>query len=1322
LADRETLLRSALDALATHVAVLDLDGVILAVNEAWRRFADDNGFGEPRFGVGENYLVVCEQSMHGGGTDEGRVAAGGIRAVAAGEIDRFTIDYPCHPPHGERWFQMCVTRATSPAGARLVVAHEDITERKRGDERHRAFIEHSSEAIWRFELAEPLSVALDEQAQIDHAYQHARLAECNDATARMYGYERAADLIGAPLTRLLPRDDPSNVEYLRRFVASGYRLTDAESHEVARDGSPRFFLNNLIGMVVDGHLVRAWGTQRDVTRLKLAEVALRDSERKLRLALDAAGLGIWELHADGSRTLSDTYVDVVGAAPTTQDGYLDIVHPDDRSELVARVQTAVRERGSYRYEYRVQPPGAAERWVAGYGRVVRSDGGNPDRMIGVVMDVTARRQAETQREEARRSMQLALAVARAGVWEWQVATNRVLGDESLARLFGIGHEDIVAGGVSVERFRAPIHPDDLQRVDRAMQPILTAGGEFESEFRVLGSDRAPRWVAARGKVELDASGALVRLTGLVFDVTAQKESERDAAVLVELGERIRTVDDARELCTAVERLLDERFDETHHVLAADTGPDAGEAGAGDTAGFASQHDRLLSRDAIADLHAGRTVVVNERDLSAAKPGERARGVSALVAVPRLGETGWSFTLFAVAGRPREWRAHEIALLETVAERTWNAVEKLRLAARLRVSEQRYRSLVSATAAIVGVTDPEGRFVAAQPGWEAYTGQSWDEHGGYGYLNAIHPDDREAAAHAWQTARDEGAVFEYEARLRHAASDSYRYCVARVIPVRNAAGAIREWVSSIVDVDEQRRAEMRIRASDAEWRLVFESARDFAIFTLAADRRVTRWNPGATRLLGYEDAEIIGQVADVLFTPEDRAALVPEQEVASVLTSGRAEDERWHLRKDGSRFWASGLMMPLANERGETIGFVKIMRDMTVGKWAAEEREELLRIAERARADAESASRAKDDFLATLSHELRSPLQAAMGWAALLRSGNLSGVQLDKAVKTVERSIRHQVRLVDDLLDVSRILTGKLHLETTTVDLVLVIEQLREEMQVDVRGKGLDLVVAVERCGTVLGDAQRITQIFRNLLTNAIKFTPAGGRIEIVGCDRDDGVVVAVSDTGQGIAADFLPHIFDRFSQADSSMTRQHGGLGLGLGIVRHLVQMHGGSIAAESAGVGEGATFRVRLPHGASTPGDQSMRIAGESGAGSLRGVLVGLVDDDANARDALALLLQEIGARVVTASSAHEALNLFSSARPDVIVSDLGMPDHDGFWLARELRALGSTVPMIALSGFAAADVKARVLAEGFRAHVSKPAGRRELAESIANVLEVHR
>lgn len=1312
--ESEAFLQSALDALSAHVAILDRDGTIVAVNAAWQRFAAANGCAERDCGVGSSYLAAYRAS----GLSEAGAAAEGIDAVARGALPRFVMDSASDGPDGRRWFQMTVTRFAATEPVRLVVAHEDVTARRqtedelrRSEERYRAFLSQSSEAIWRFELAVPMPVTLDLDAQVEHVYAHAYLAECNDATAQMYGWERAEDLIGARLDVLLPREVAANVAYLRRFTESGYRLSGGESVERDRSGAQRVFLNNLIGVVEDGELLRAWGTQREVTAMRAAESALLESERKLRLALEAGGLAIWEWNSDGTRVVSDNYAGVVGAAPLTNETFLDLVHEADRGGLIASLQRALRETGVYHHEYRVVLPDGSVRWIAGHGRVLPSEqdapaDGTPVRMIGFVMDVTARREVEEQREDARRSMQLALSVARAGVWSWELERNRVTGDESMARLFGLPPEDVVAGRLSLKPFLAAVHPDDRRRVRQDLASILGAGGEYHTEYRVEG-EGGLRWVSSRGKVQTGADGAVQRVAGIVFDVTAERRHERERALLGEIGEVIRIERKPAALLDAAARLLRERLELEACLLAAsdEQGKWTVRDGERQASGRIASLDELplLAGDTRQSaLRAGRTVFARD-------------AASSIIAVPRLRDGEPALVCVAVSDAGHSWDESAAALLDTIVERVWTALERLRLDARLRASERRYRSLVSATASIVAVTDGSGWFVTPQPAWEAYTGQTWEEHRDYGYIEAVHPDDRAAAAAAWERARLAQAPMVYEARLRQAASGSYRMCVARVIPVFDAAGTLCEWVASVTDIDEQRRKELQLRASEAEWRLVFESAREFGIFTLDLDRHVTRWNPGASRLMGYADDEILGRLGDVIFTAADRAAGAPERESELALRSGRAEDERWHVRKDGSRFWASGLMMPLKNERNESIGLVKILRDMTAAKQAAEEREKLLRDAEAAREEAERANAAKDSFLATLSHELRSPLQAAMGWVTLMRSGRLSAEQQSKAVETLDRSIRHQVELVNDLLDVSRTLSNKLHLELAAVDLALIVEQVGDECRAAANQSGIELITDVDVNGvTVLGDAQRLGQVVRNLLTNAIKFTPAGGRVTVSCVRQERWVQLAVEDTGKGISSDFLPLLFDRFSQADPSITRRHGGLGLGLAIVRHLVELHGGAVEAESAGEGRGATFRVRLPVAPTERWRPSVVRPRAVDPAELDGLVVMLVDDDEPAQQVIQTLLEQAGANVLAASSAREAYEVVASRRPDVIVSDLAMPDEDGFWLARALREAGVTTPLIAVSGLADLETRTRALRAGFTAHLAKPTDPRLLVETI--------
>jgi PAS domain S-box-containing protein len=402
-------------------------------------------------------------------------------------------------------------------------------------------------------------------------------------------------------------------------------------------------------------------------------------------------------------------------------------------------------------------------------------------------------------------------------------------------------------------------------------------------------------------------------------------------------------------------------------------------------------------------------------------------------------------------------------------------------------------------------------------------------------------------------------------------------------------------------------------------------------------------------------------------------------------------------------------------------FARQAADFVEHSQARGARDELLARELAARADAEAANRAKDEFLAMLSHELRTPLNAMLGWVRMLRAGRLDSAGAAHGLEVIERNIRHQTQIIADLLDVSRIITGKLSIDLQPVDLAPAIESAVDTLRPAAQARGVALTTELDpAAGSVAGDAARLEQVVTNLLTNALKFTPPGGRVSVRLARAGDWARLSVSDTGAGIRPDFLPHLFERFRQADSSSTRVHGGLGLGLAIVRHLVEVHGGHVRADSDGEGKGATFTVELPMLSAEP--LGRWIAGRRGGTELRrvdlsGVRVLIVDDDADTLDVLKLALGQHGASVQVAASVAEAWTSLASAAPDVVVSDISMPGEDGFDLVRRMRAGHgrlASLPAIALSAFARPEDATRAAAAGFQRHLAKPV---ELNELVAVV-----
>jgi len=457
-----------------------------------------------------------------------------------------------------------------------------------------------------------------------------------------------------------------------------------------------------------------------------------------------------------------------------------------------------------------------------------------------------------------------------------------------------------------------------------------------------------------------------------------------------------------------------------------------------------------------------------------------------------------------------------------------------------------------------------------------------------------------------------------------------------------------------------------------------------------------------------------------FLPED----LPMQRAAR--TGQEIIDEIELVFEDGTVRFIYGKAVPLYHDSGEVRGVIGAFVDITERKQAEREREQLLARERAARKEAESANRIKDEFLAILSHELRSPLNPILGWTKLLRSRQFDQAATDKALATIERNATIQIQLVDDLLDVARILRGKVSLTRHRLDLAITIKAAIETVHLAAEAKSIQIQTHfIGKVGLIDGDSGRLQQVVWNLLSNAVKFTPSGGQVEVTLAAVDDFAQITVSDTGIGISADILPHIFDYFRQADSSMTRQFGGLGLGLAIARHIVDLHDGIIQAESPGEGQGATFTVRLP----LLPDKKQRIRrnahdsqGMSDTIPLKGIRVLVVDDEADTRELLTIILQQAGAEVITMASAQEVLSQFNQLTLDILVSDIGMPQMDGYRLLQQIRGMSlpqANVAAIALTAYAGDSNQQKALAAGFQQHLAKPIAPKDLIQAIARLMK---
>jgi PAS domain S-box-containing protein len=820
------------------------------------------------------------------------------------------------------------------------------------EQRYRAFVENSSEAIWRFECEEPIPTSLPEDEQIDRMYRVAFLAECNEAMARMYGFERPADVIGVRLGQMMPREVQANVDYLRAFIRSGYRLHEAESEERDKDGNTVHFINNLVGIVEDGAVVRAWGTQRDVTDRRRAEETRRRADDLIRTVTDAIPSLISFVNREGR------YVFVNAA----YEGW----RGQRREEIVGR------------------------------------------RLREVIGD--------------------------AGWGAIKPHVERALAGETV-------------------RFETRImYPTGVRDVDVIYVP------------------------------QRDAAGAVEGFVVLVNDVTEPKAAESRSRFLAEAA-----------------AMLSSSLD------------------------YEATLERL-----------------------------------ARLAVPLLAD--------------------------------WCAID-------MKEPDGNVRRLVAAH------TDPA-----------------------------------------------------MEAKAK------------RIMDLYPA----RQGDPGIMTVLVTRRAELY---GDIPEALLIGQSRDEAHLTML-------------RELGLRSMMIV--------------PLVARERTLGVMTFVQAES--------GRRFTEADLALA---------------EDLARRASLAVDNADLYRAAQ-------AANRTKDEFLATVSHELRTPLNAILGWAQLLRSGATEEGEIDRGLETIERNARAQAQLIEDLLDISRIITGKLRLDVRPIELAPVIEAAIDSVRPAAEAKGIRLQTVLDpRAGPVSGDASRLQQVVWNLLVNAIKFTPRGGRVGVELRRVNSHVEIAVSDTGEGIDPEILPQIFDRFRQADASTTRRHGGLGLGLSIVRHLVELHGGTVHAESGGANQGALLTVKLPlavvrksgePGVHPTAEEPVATPPHANNSVLEGVRVLVVDDEPDARDLLSALLRRSRAEVEAVASAAEALSAIRRARPDVLLSDIGMPDEDGYALIQKVRTLEEEtgigkIPAVALTAFARAEDRRRALMAGFQMHVPKPVEASELTAVVANL-----
>jgi PAS domain S-box-containing protein len=958
-------------------------------------------------------------------------------------------------------------------------------------------------------------------------------------------------------------------------------------------------------------------------------------------------------------------------------------------------------------------------------------------------DITKRKQIEEALQESEERLELAMEAGEIGSFDWNLRTDEILWTEQPKATFGLPPLGVY------EDWRKRVNREDLAFCEDGMQEAFRIKNRYwQAEYRVTSPETGEeRWVNSRGHIFYDRHGEPLRMIGVNVDVTERRLAEE---ALTKSAEEIH---DLYNHAPCGYHSIDKNGT---FVRMNDT----------ELEWLGYTRDEVVGKKNFADLLTPESLPSFDKNF----PRFMAAGAIQDLEFDLVRKDGTILPVLISATAIKDQNGNFLMSRSVV----YDMAERKRAEEAIRQSESRLRQLADAMPQIVYTCGPDGMADYINRRWFEYSGRAVEQSMGNFWTDVIHPDDRERAGLLWQEAVKTASQFEAEFRLR-CKDGRYRWHLSRAIPVRNERGRVVKWIGTSTDIHDRKEAE-----AEREQLLAREqAARSEVEHAAESIRRLQAVTDSTLGRFALDDLlrEMLGRVrglleADsvaILLLTEDgrslvvRAAIGFDEEgigvrvrigegIAGSIAAQRAplilEDiAAAHVANPILRKGARSLIgAPLIVE-GRLIGVIHadtiLARRFTESELRllqlaadrialAIEQTRLYEVEKQARRQAEDSNRMKDEFLALVSHELRSPLNAMLGYARLLRFGSLDPQRTKNAVDVIERGGRVQTQLIDDLLDTARIISGKLRLEVGPVDLVPVIEAAVQTIYPAAIAKGITIKTDLKpKVGQITGDAERLQQVVWNLLSNAVKFTPNGGQVEIRLEREDPHICIIVSDTGKGISPEFLPYVFDRFRQADASSTRRYGGLGLGLSLVKYLVELHGGTIEASSNGEGKGSTFKALLPVPAVSRSREPETAAVtataiDSRKAILAGVRALVVDDEDDARELLKTVMAQYGADVVAARSASEAFEIITTAqeqkRPDVMVTDLGMPDEDGYSLLRRVRQWdlqhGLYTPAVALTAFGRLEDRKRALTAGFQMHVAKPVEPDELAFMIASIV----
>ncbi len=1138
-----------------------------------------------------------------------------------------------------------------------------------------------------------------------------RFIRINQVLAELNGLP-AEQHLGQDFRQLLPESAAQLAPIIQQVLETGEPVLNVEISGESQ-GKPGYFgywlanyypVKNETGKIIGAGIILA-----EITAAKQTELALRESEMRFRSVVESnmIGIGFWD--AGGEITeANDALLEMIGyTREELVSGlirWIDITPPEYRElDRIALAQVA--EDGScapYEKEY-IRKDGTRFPILVGAGNLQ----GCTDKGSFFVLDITDRKQAQNQIREnetriRRQLAELDLVYNTTPVGLCFVDTNLryIRMNECLAQINGRTIADHIGRTV---REAIPEIADMVEPIYRQVLATQIPVLDLEIKAETLQQPGVLRdWQVSFYPVS-DESGTLLGVSSVVAEITDRNQAKR----VIQQSEAI------------FRRLLES------NIFGVAIGDFSGR--------IAYANDSLLkmvgytrSEQLSGQMRWDRMTPPEYLHLDAKAAQEiRAKGVATPFKKEYIRKDG-SRVPILMGGTIL---CPDNRAPETIVAFYIDLTEISRVEAELKNNQERLQ--IAQQAGKIGTFEwnVQTNSVACTPELEALYGmpiggldtyQTW--------LEMVHPDDRAVTEQQVQAAIASGEELNIEFRIcRPDKSVGWIACRAKVF--QDDRGLPWGMIGVNVDISDRKQAE-EARSQINQTLEALIRACPLAITVLDADDgTVKMWNPAAERIFGWSESEAVGQFVPSI--PDSK-----REEFMANLKGIRAGNaiagmETQRQRKDGSSIDIGLWATPVRDGEGN-INCMSIVADISDRKQAEAELARLLDREQAARAEAEAINRLKDEFLATLSHELRTPLNAILGWAQILRRGKYTEASLANGLEAIERQSRVQVQLVEDLLDVSRIIQGKLALKPGWFDMVKTIEVALNSVSFVADAKSVTISSEFDPAvGLMWGDTQRLQQVVSNLLTNAVKFTPAGGTVQlrlsavtVTDSPSPNYVQITVSDTGKGISAEFLPYVFDRFRQADGSITRADSGLGLGLAIVRHLVELHRGTVRAESPGEGLGATFTVMLP--LKQRRSQQPQLRGESKippmrAGILAGLKVLVVDDEPDNRQFLVAAIEQLGATATAAASAAEAIELLQQSPPDILVSDIGMPVEDGYSLIRKVRSSESgtakRLPAVALTAYASEQDRARAIAAGYDEHLAKPIDPALLAAVLARL-----